>query len=421
VKRFCMAAMTALCLLSTSAPVLASEWTQMRYDSAQSSVNDDETAVGVGNVGTGSIRWTRKPPARTAFLTAPIVTETAVVVGGFKTLVDGSPRSMLWSYDLGSGSLNWKRMLACTTVNGPSMALDLGLLVVVQNGCPWVADDGDLGQGVTLVDIATGKVRKTIRFDDRVDAPTIYGHTVVVDTSLDGDTVALINLQTRRRSGSVPIYEGFASTGIEQPFVVHEGEIYVAGDERWGSPVVSDDLVLSTSDLATGYPLDGGNIRGFYRCETGYLCGFDNETHERLWIKPTTNLNEPMMVGDVMYAVTRWEEMFSPNSPSAVVQGLCAYDAATGQKQWCSVFDEARFGDVRLSAFDTSGWRPIYANGVIYLGAFDVAAADNVVLAFDSSTGEPLARLHGGKYMAIANGRLVTSAPSIRVTTFGGG
>ena len=60
----------------------------------------------------------------------------------------------------------------------------------------------------------------------------------------------------------------------------------------------------------------------------------------------------------------------------------------------------------------------MYANGVIYLGAFDVAVADNVVLAFDSSTGEPLARLHGGKYMAIANGRLVTSTPSIRVTSF---
>ena len=202
-RRLLIASTAALCTTAGATSAMAAEWTQMRHDAAQSGVNGDEVAVGVANVGTGSMDWERRPPKRTAFLTAPILTDDAVVVGGYKTLLDGSRRSMLWSYDLDSGFLNWKRMLACQSVKAPSLALGYGMVVAIQEGCPWVDDDGGgLGQGVTLVDVENGRVRKTVRFEDRVDAPAVYGHTVVVDTSLDGDTVELINLETRRRSGA---------------------------------------------------------------------------------------------------------------------------------------------------------------------------------------------------------------------------
>jgi outer membrane protein assembly factor BamB len=191
-------------------------------------------------------------------------------------------------------------------------------------------------------------------------------------------------------------------------------------DEAWlgysSTPAFSNGIGVLYGTWAYAKPLDNGDPIHWMTCPNARrigLCATNLATGQVLWEKvfdypedfADLEYSAPIVVGDTVYV----------HGPDV----MRALDLRSGSLLWES--DAPSPGPPNYS------WlRPTYVNGVVFVEGFDPIKNEVIMLGFDAATGDLVTRRPrssklgplGGHHTAIANGRLVTTIPGIRVSTF---
>ena len=386
-KRSIVGAIAVLSLLIPSV-AQADEWRQYQYDAAGSGFNPNEVTISPDNANRWRVRWSKHPTATRTFRSDPLIDEDSVYVAGYQD--GGAEKVALWSFDLATGHLNWVTRMPCAAFY-PHLIMGDGVIVVTN-----LDDDSRCADGLDwtfFVDTETGDKK-------RMRDGGLWGATMI-----DGDTAVTARLKTfelaTRTFGpqiGEPVSEEFHSTTTTYPLRIVDQEAWLVADER-PSPnprvVVSDGIaVMAGATKAQGVPLDGSPITHYGSCPSDPLlsCAVDIETHEILW---TAKSDYPIAHEGVLYGGC-------PN--------LCARNLHTGEVIWSA--DVASSGPL------------ILAGGVLWVRLWTDSTA--TIRGYDPATGALLTRRPftqqmgpaGGSAMAVANGYLVSSRPSLRVVSF---
>jgi outer membrane protein assembly factor BamB len=401
-------------LLTAASPALATQWVQFRFDGGQSGVNPDEATITVSNADAWRVGWELYPSAR-RYTTAPIVTEDQIIVGGSKLLGDGSAKAAVWSFDVATGAVNWVRPLTCARVRPSSMALGQGTIIASLIGCAPAFPAGDR---VAFIDATTGAHLRTRQLNGNVGPPTIEGGTAVVNNAGE---IAVIDIATRSITDIFFINEAFQASGTREPWPLIDGTVYTNDSGRGGPAVAGDVLVTNTNEVRLYSLADGGLVDRFVCTEEDerLACAIDMATGDVLWSRQEAEwLSNVLVVDDVAYHVCGF-----PSGTGLPLRSLCAFDLDTGSPIWNG-------DDTGLIALgETHGWRPIFAGGVVFLGGFDLDSGEPAVMGFDPASGDVVTNqldgtpwgdffIPGGKFLAVANGLLVTTVPAVRVMSF---
>jgi hypothetical protein len=396
-------------IVTTAASAYAAQWSQFRFDAGQSGINGEETTIGLSNANRWQQAWNHPPTAEQTFTTAPIVTEDTVYVGGSRINVDGLPKARVWAYDLVDGDELWVLHLPCESVQGPGMALGAGSIVATLDGCGGNADR------VALIDALTGAKRKVLNFQHPLGSPTTVGGTAYLP-NLGTSRTEVVDIASMSLVDQIFYQETpYVASGSSQPLPVVDGEVWVNAVSV--PPALSGDGLAIVFVEALGVPIDHGTPTHGGRCSEDddlLMCAVDVSTGDVLWSKELVinggfNINQGLLAGDAFYSI----------GSDGV---LHAYDLHTGATIW----DGQSAPITMWPSYASPNWRPIYANGVVYVTGYDAVRAMDIVIGFDAATGAIVTtrpgttRLGppGGTYMAIANGRLVTTVPTVRVVTF---
>ena len=333
--------------------------------------------------------------------------------GGIEYGKDGEPHSQVWAYSLETGTQLWSRRLPCPRTNG--LALGGGWLVaVIDCGVP----ENDYMDRVAFVDPSSGAKGGCVELGTGSSSTiTIYeGLAVIEDGQRELNVIDLSTRSFRNFAYFSDNYFGWA------PLPVIDGEAWMTS--LFARPAFSEGIVVALGDGAAAVRLDDGPRLRWAGCydvppssppASNYsMCARVIETGELLWSKPLetpsypwiANYNSPVIVDGVVYS-----------AGDGVVH---AFDLKTGEPIW----DTAVQVSTVLQLFDPLV-QPIYASGVHFVPARD-ATGTRIVVGLDATSGDIVTRRPrtqllgpaGGGFAAVVNGRLVSSAPNLRVTTF---
>lgn len=345
------------------------DWPQILHDAGRSGYNPGEKTIGLSNVGSLEVKWTRL----VEYQAAPLLVANGMLyyVGTW----EGSEES-IFAVDQASGALVWSFALdqfpaeTCSEM-GNLMAVDRGMLV---GTCPAQNLWATFG-----IDATTGEIRFMRAVRAAAAGGVLYGDTYgminesVFAEKFDGSELWSFKIFNLYQCG----YNFLCYTDGLPAFNVDTAVWSISGPPCYRSLLAMnapDGIMRWQSDWIPSCNIQEptASAVAVYTVADGTLYAFDMSSGKQLWSQP--GLGRPIVTGEMGYADCGAD--------------LCAFKTADGKLLWTA----------------PDGGKPVAAaNGVVYANG-----------AFDARTGRRIGSVSG----IVANGMVYTNDGFV-ITAYG--
>jgi len=355
-----------------------------------------------------TIAWRRDIGAgsgRLQQVTSPVVAAEGRVyaIDGEATVsaVNADTGAVLWKVDLSANeSDGGRRLLGISLGGGGSTGGGFGGGVALSGGKVFVSSGY---RSVTALDAATGAIVWQQETDLPIHgAPTVAGNRVYV-VDVDNQLMALdvntgsqlwsyrgITEPARILRASSPAVNGDT---VIAPF--SSGQV-VALQASNGQPVWEEVLSRTsrTNALSELRDIAGRPVisRGFVYAisQSGVLQSMDQRTGAPRWELPVAGVNAPLVVGDVVYVVSKTGELTVVNRDS-------------GQIYWTRDLNDGRVRqEGGVLGFGKRTVRPIWSGPILASNRLVLVNSDGELIGLDPKTGDQVAKVNLGAPAYIA-------------------